>query len=89
MRLAPDMRLQQTVRPEGGRWMADSAKLTFSEGFIQEYDVEPRTASLLILYDGTRTSEEVLARLSATKAGHTTVKRLMPWPGSSSSRWSV
>ena len=45
--------------------MADSAKLTFGEGFIQEYDVEPRTASLLILYDGTRTSEEVLARLSA------------------------
>ena len=65
LRLAPDMRLQQIVRPEGGRWMEDSAKLTFSEGFIQEYDVEPRTASLLILYDGTRTSAEVLARLSA------------------------
>ena len=65
LRLAPDMRLQQIVRPEGGRWMAHSAKLTFDEGFIQEYDVEPRTASLLILYDGTRTSAEVLARLSA------------------------
>jgi SAM-dependent methyltransferase len=65
LRLAPDMRLQQMVRPEGGRWMADSAKLTFIDGFIQEYDVEPRTAGLLILHDGTRTSEEVLARLAA------------------------
>jgi len=64
LRLAPDMRLAQTVRPENGRWMADSAKLTFVDGFIQEYDVEPRTAGLLILYDGKRSSEEVLARLA-------------------------
>lgn len=64
LRLAPDMRLAQMVRPENGRWMADSAKLTFVDGFIQEYDVEPRTAGLLILYDGKRSSEEVLERLS-------------------------
>jgi len=64
LRLAPDMRLQQVVRPDSGRWMADSAKLTFIDGFIQEYDVEPRTAGLLILHDGKRTSEEVLIKLS-------------------------
>ena len=64
LRLAPDMRMQQMVRPEGGRWMADSAKLTFIDGFIQEYDVEPRTATVLILFDGTRTAEEILKRMA-------------------------
>ncbi len=80
LRLAPDMRLQQTVRPEGGRWMADSANLTFIDGFIQEYDVEPRTAGLLILYDGTRSSEAVLARLS-TEMGEDAEAMREGWMG--------
>jgi len=64
LRVAPDMRLVQTVRPENGRWMADAASLTFADGFITEYNVEPRTATLVILYDGMRSSEEVLARVA-------------------------
>ncbi|MBL8237541.1 MAG: methyltransferase [Bryobacterales bacterium] len=72
LRLAPDMRMVPTMRPEGGRWMTDSVKLTFAEGLISEFEVEPRTANLLLLYDGTRKSEAVLEKIAAAmgqKAG--------------------
>jgi len=64
LRLAPDVRLQHTVRPQGTQWMAESSRITFGEGLISEYEVDPRSAGLLLLYDGTRKSEQVLARVA-------------------------
>jgi SAM-dependent methyltransferase len=65
LRLAPDMRMVPTMRPDGNRWMAESVKFTFAEGLISEFEVEPRTANLLLLYDGTRKSEAVLEKVAA------------------------
>lgn len=64
LRLAPDMRLQHTVRPEDGQWKADRSRITFASGLVSEYEVDPQTAGLLLLYDGTRRSEQVLQRIA-------------------------
>jgi carbamoyltransferase len=69
LRLAPEMRLQHTVRPEGGTWKAERSRITFAEGLISEFEVEPRTAGLLAMYDGKRKSEEVLARVAQEMGG--------------------
>jgi SAM-dependent methyltransferase len=66
LRLAPDVRMLPTMRAEGGRWMAEAVKFTFAEGLISEFEVDPRTANLLLLYDGTRKSEAVLEKVAAT-----------------------
>lgn len=69
LRLAKDVRMIHTVRPEGSSWMADSSRITFAGGLIQEFEVDPRTAPLLLLYDGTRKSEDVLARVALQVGG--------------------
>lgn len=69
LRLPADVRLQHTVRPEDGKWMADSSRLTFVEGLIAEFEVDPQTAGLLLMYDGKRKNEEVLARVAREMEG--------------------
>lgn len=64
LRIPEDVRMQSTVRPEGGAWAAEKARLTFSEGMIREFAVDPGAAAMLVHFERERSAEAALRRIA-------------------------
>lgn len=64
LRVAADVRMHSVVRPEGGGWTAESARLTFSEGMIRDFVVDAGAASMLVHFDRERSAEMALRRIA-------------------------
>ncbi|MFN0103510.1 MAG: methyltransferase [Bryobacteraceae bacterium] len=60
LRLAAEVRVVNTLRPESGKWLPESSRITFAEGLAREYPVDPQTAAVLALFDGRRKTVDVL-----------------------------
>jgi methylase of polypeptide subunit release factors len=64
LRLAPDVRIHRTARPEGARWITETAKITFAAGLMEMSNLDARTVDFLLLFDGTATMEEILEKVA-------------------------
>lgn len=64
LRVAPEVRVERTAKPSGGRWVTESAKVLVTSGLTASSQLDPRTVDLFPMFDGVNTMETILGRLA-------------------------
>ena len=64
LRVAPEVRVERTARPQGGRWVTEGAKVVVTTGLTASSQLDPRTVDFFPLFDGVNTMEEILVRVA-------------------------
>lgn len=64
-RLSPEVRLQQTCRPQQGGWGVEQVELRIDRGLTATGRIDAFTADLLVTCDGTRTLGELVPEMAA------------------------